>query len=207
MSTYTAGTRHSSPDFGPNDLRKVLAQSWWLVALRGALAVVFGLIALFMPVVTILAIVVLFSAYMIVDGLFSITVAVWAAQQRERWGLLALQGAVSIATGIIVFVWSELTVVAFVLILAAWAIVSGCLLVAAAARVDWQHGSLWFGLAGVASVAYGVLMIIAPMVGAVVLTWWLGAFALVLGVALLILAFRLRAHRADHPISAAGAAT
>jgi uncharacterized membrane protein HdeD (DUF308 family) len=207
MSTYTAGTRQSSPDFGPNDLRRVLAQSWWLVALRGALAVVFGLIALFMPVVTILAIVVLFSAFMIVDGLFSIIVAVRAAQQRERWGLLALQGAVSIATGIIVFVWPELTVVAFVLLLAAWAIVSGCLLVAAAARVDWQHGSFWFGLAGVASVAYGALMIIAPMVGAVVLTWWLGAFALVLGVALLILAFRLRAHRADHPISAAGAAT
>jgi uncharacterized membrane protein HdeD (DUF308 family) len=79
-------------------------------------------------------------------------------------------------------------------------------LVAAAARIDWQHGSLWFALAGIASVAFGVLMIIAPMAGAVVLTWWLGSFALVLGVMLLILAFRLRAHRADHPISAARAA-
>src|SRR5258705_7026718 len=112
MSTYTASTPRRSPDLDPNDLRRVLSQSWWLVALRGALAVVFGLIALFMPVATILALVVLFSAYMIVDGLFSITMAIWAAQQRERWGLLALQGVVSLATGIVAFVWPELTVVA-----------------------------------------------------------------------------------------------
>jgi uncharacterized membrane protein HdeD (DUF308 family) len=206
MSTTTAShqTSGSAPRAADaNHMNAILERSWWLIALRGLAGVLFGLVALVLPFATILALVLLFSAYMLVDGLFSIVAAVWAAQQGERWGLLTLQGLVSIATGIIAFVWPELTVVAFVLLLAAWAIVSGSLLVAVAAGVDGDHGRWWVALAGIASLAFGALMVVAPMVGAVVLTWWLGAFALVLGVALLILAFRLRSQFRNHPPVAA----
>ena len=74
-------------------LGAALARNWWLIGLRGVLGVVFGVIALMMPIATILALVLLFSAYMLVDGAFALYAAIRAAQQREHWGLLVLQGA------------------------------------------------------------------------------------------------------------------
>ncbi len=93
------------------------------------------------------------------------------------------------------------------LLVAAWAIVSGGLVLAAAFRLNIEHGRWWLVLGGAVSVAYGVLLIMAPLIGALVLTWWFGAYALVFGIALLILAFRLKA-RLDprrHPAVARGA--
>ena len=171
-------------------LGAALARNWWLIALRGALGVIFGVIALLMPITTILALVLLFSAYMIVDGVFAIYAAIRAAQQGESWSILVLQGIASIAAGAIAFFWPGITVLAFVLLIAAWSIVSGCLMLAAAFRTD--SGRWWLVLGGAAAFLFGILMILAPLSGAVVLTWWLGAFALVFGVALIILAFQLR---------------
>ena len=171
-------------------LGAALARNWWLIALRGVLGVIFGVIALLMPITTILALVLLFSAYMIVDGVFAIYAAIRAAQQGESWSILVLQGIASIAAGAIAFFWPGITVLAFVLLIAAWSIVSGCLMLAAAFRTD--SGRWWLVLGGAAALLFGILMILAPLSGAVVLTWWLGAFALVFGVALIILAFQLR---------------
>src|ERR1700704_2844324 len=170
-------------------LGAALARNWWLIALRGALGVIFGVIALLMPITTILALVLLFSAYMIVDGVFAIYAAIRAAQQGESWSILVLQGIASIAAGAIAFFWPGITVLAFVLLISAWSIVSGCLMLAAAFRTD--RGRWWLGL-GAAALLFGILMILAPLSGAVVLTWWLGAFAFVFGVTLIILAFQLR---------------
>jgi uncharacterized membrane protein HdeD (DUF308 family) len=171
-------------------LGAALSRNWWLIALRGVLGVVFGLIALLLPMTTILALVLLFAAYMIVDGAFAIYASIRAAQQGESWGLLVVQGIASLAAGAIAVVWPGITVLAFVLLIAAWAIVSGCLMLAAAFRTD--SGRWWLVLGGAVALLYGILMIAAPLAGAVVLTWWLGAFALIFGVALLILAFQLR---------------
>ncbi len=196
MSTTTA-TGHGTD---LNQLNAVLVQNWWLIALRGVLGIMFGIVALAVPVATILALVLLFSAYMIVDAAFSFYAAIRAARNGERWGLLTLQGVASLAAGVIAFIWPAITVVAFVLLIGAWSIVSGCLLLGAAFHVDNNHGRWWFGLGGVISLAYGVLMVVAPLIGAIVLTWWLGIFSLALGVALLIVAFRLRSRRDDHVI-------
>jgi uncharacterized membrane protein HdeD (DUF308 family) len=171
-------------------LGAALARNWWLIGLRGVLGVVFGVIALMMPIATILALVLLFSAYMLVDGAFALYAAIRAAQQREHWGLLVLQGAASIAAGVIAFVWPGITVLAFVLLIAAWSIVSGGVMLAAAFRTD--AGRWWLALDGVAGLVFGILMIIAPLIGAIVLTWWLGIFSLVFGVALIVLAWKLR---------------
>jgi uncharacterized membrane protein HdeD (DUF308 family) len=181
----------------PDTLGAALARNWWLIALRGVLGMVFGLLALILPFATILALVLLFSAYMLVDGVFAIYAAVRAARQRENWGFLAFQGAASIVTAVLAFLWPGLTVFAFVLLIAAWSIVTGCLMLAAAVRT--HDGRWWLILGGAAATAFGILMILAPLAGAVVLTWWLGAFALVFGVALIILAFKLRSRFNDRP--------
>ena len=121
----------------PDNLGAALARNWWLIALRGVLGVIFGVIALLMPITTILALVLLFSAYMIVDGAIAIYAAIRAARkQGESWGFLLFQGIASLAAGAIAFIWPGITVLAFVLLIAAWSIVSGCLMLAAALRTD-----------------------------------------------------------------------
>jgi uncharacterized membrane protein HdeD (DUF308 family) len=191
MSTATSDYGPPYSTTSPFDrLGAALARNWWLIGLRGLLGVVFGVIALIMPIATILALVLLFSAYMLVDGVFAIYAAVRAAQQREHWGLLVLQGIASIAAGVIAFLWPGITILAFVLLIAAWSIVSGALLLAAAFQTEAARW--WLVVGGIAALVYGALMIVAPLVGAIVLTWWLGAYALVFGIALIVLAFKLR---------------
>ena len=183
----------------------LLAQNWWAVALRGVFAILFGLIALFVPGATILSLVLFFSAYMLVDGVFGIVSGVRAARKGERWGLLVLEGIANIAVGIIALLWPGLTAVAFVLLLAAWSIVSGGLMLGAAFRLSQAHGRWWLALGGVVSIVFGVLLVIAPVIGAVVLTWWLGAYALVFGAMLLAAAFKLRGRKDDRAPMAVGA--
>src|SRR6202049_4586324 len=173
-----------------------LVQNWWLFTLRGVLGIIFGILALIFPGPTILSLVLLFSAYMLVDGIFGIISAVRAIRRREdRWGLLIFQGLLDIATGVVAFLWPGLTVVAFVWLIAAWAIVSGGLMTAAGFRLNMDHGRWWLVLGGLLSLAYGVLLIITPLIGAVVFTWWLGAYALVFGVALVIFSLKLRSRQ------------
>jgi uncharacterized membrane protein HdeD (DUF308 family) len=192
----------------PSDaVSAVLARNWWAFAIRGLVGVVVGVIALVMPAATMLALVLLFAAYMLVDGVFAIIAAVRAGRQHDRWGILALEGVADLVAGAIAILWPGITVVAFVLLIAAWAIVSGGLVLAVAFRLNVEHGRWWLVLSGAVSLVYGVLLIVAPLIGALVLTWWFGAYALVFGVALLILAFRLRArhHSRLHPAVARGA--
>jgi uncharacterized membrane protein HdeD (DUF308 family) len=176
----------------------LLAQNWWLFTLRGVLGIIFGLIALIFPGATILSLVIFFSAYMLVDGVFGVISAVRAIRRKEdRWGLLIFEGLLNIAVGIAAFLWPGLTVVAFVWLIAAWAIVSGGLMTAAGFRLNMDHGRWWMVLGGLLSLAYGVLLIITPLIGAIVLTWWLGAYALVFGVALAVFSFKLRSRQQE----------
>jgi uncharacterized membrane protein HdeD (DUF308 family) len=184
-----------------DEMSEVLARNWWAVALRGVFAILFGIIALVLPEVTLTALVLLFSAYMLVDGVFAIVAAVKAARQHERWGWLVLEGVAGFIAGAIAFLWPLITVVAFVFLMGAWAIVSGAILTIAAFRLNVLHGRGWMLFGGVVSLIWGVLLILWPLVGALVLTWWMAGYALFFGVALLVLAFRLRARRNDRPAS------
>ena len=202
MSTTSENDRfRRSSAAVPDSLGEALARNWWLIALRGVLGVIFGVIALVMPVATILALVLLFSAYMVVDGAIAIYAAIRAARKKEGWGFLLFQGIASLAAAAIALVWPGLTVVAFILLIAAWSIVSGCLMLAAAMRTE--QARWWLVLGGAAALLYGFLMIVAPLSGAVVLTWWLGAFALVFGAALIILSLKLRSRYSGRPAVAA----
>src|SRR5262249_9752976 len=144
IMTATGQSRpFEAPDSHWSAMNSVLAQNWWAVALRGLLGIIVGIIALFMPAATMLALVLLFSAYMVVDGVFAIISAVRAARQGERWGLLVFEGLVDILAGVLAFLWPGLTVLAFVLLVAAWAIVSGVLMLAAGFRLNLDHGRWW----------------------------------------------------------------
>ncbi len=170
----------------------VLVRNWWAFVIRGMLAVLFGLIALFQPGVTMLSLVLLFAVYAISDGIFAIVSAVRAAKAHERWGLLVLEGVVDIGAGVAALALPGVTVVVFVTLVALWALLTGGLMLAAGFKLDADHGRWWMVLGGIASILYGVLLLVAPLIGAVVLTWWIGAYALIFGVAMLVMAFRLR---------------
>jgi uncharacterized membrane protein HdeD (DUF308 family) len=152
-----------------------------------------------MPGVTIAALILWFAAYMIVDGIFAIVAGVRAALKHERWGMLILEGVVDLIAGAIALLAPIATLLAFVWLSGAWAIVSGVLMLAAVFRLRRTHGKWLLAIGGVASVVWGILLFIAPIPGAVVMTWWLGAYALIFGVAMLVLAFRLRRYRSTAP--------
>ncbi|MET0676015.1 MAG: HdeD family acid-resistance protein [Bradyrhizobium sp.] len=192
----TSTTFNPASDVRSTPAAQALAQNWWLFTLRGVLGIIFGCVALLFPGATILSLVLFFSAYMLVDGIFAMISAVRAiSRKQDRWGLLIFEGLLNVAVGIAAFLWPGLTVVVFVWLIAAWAIVSGGLMTAAGFQLNIDHGRWWLVLGGLLSVAYGVLLIVMPLIGAIVLTWWLGAYALVFGVALVVFSLKLRSRQ------------
>ncbi|WP_132255073.1 HdeD family acid-resistance protein [Methylobacterium segetis] len=192
----TAGAGPAGPtlvgDARLDAMSVVLARNWWLVALRGLCAILFGVISLVAPLATILTLVIFFAAYMLVDGVVDIVAAVRSAQRHERWGLLLLEWLLDIVVGVVAFLMPAAAVWAFVYLVALWALITGGLMVAAAFKLHLDYGRWWLALGGVISILFGIALLINPGMSAVVLTWWMGGYAVAFGIMLLILAFRLR---------------
>jgi uncharacterized membrane protein HdeD (DUF308 family) len=171
-----------------------LSRNWWLVALRGLAAIVFGVLAFVWPAITLWALVLLFGAYMLVDGIFAIVAAVRAAGREARWWLLLIEGVLGVLAGLVAAFWPGLTALALLYFIAAWAIVSGILEIAGAIRLRREIEGEWaLGLSGALSLLFGVLLVVIPApAGLLSLVWLIGAYALAFGVLLLVLAFRLR---------------
>jgi uncharacterized membrane protein HdeD (DUF308 family) len=178
-------------------MSEVLAESWWAVGLRGILGILFGLICLLTPGLAVEVFVILFAAYMLVDGVFAIIAGIKAARNGERWGLLILEGIVDLAAGLVAVLWPAITLVALIWLIAIWAVVTGALMLAGAFSLNLDHGRWWLALGGIASVIFGILLVIEPLIGAVVLTLWIGAYAIVFGIFLLILAFQLHSKQEE----------
>jgi len=177
-------------------MKNVLVQNWWALALRGVAAVIFGIIAFALPGVTLTVLVLFFAAYLLVDGVFALIAGLKAAERHERWGSLALEGILDLVAGAAVVMWPGLTLVVFIYMAAFWALVTGIALLVAAFRLRKQHGEWTMILAGILSIAWGIMVAVFPIAGILVWAWWIGAYALIFGIAMLILAFRLRRH---HP--------
>lgn len=178
---------------------EILARNWWAIVLRGAIAIVVGVLAFFLPGLTLASLVLLFAVYSLIDGVFAVVAGVRAARAGERWWPMALEGVVDLIAGAIALLWPIATVLAFVFLAAGWAIVSGIVLLAGAFR----RREILLGLAGGFSVVWGVLFALWPGKGALALVWLFGGYALVFGVALVVAGFRLRGARptAGRPVT------
>jgi uncharacterized membrane protein HdeD (DUF308 family) len=173
-------------------MNNLLVRNWWALALRGAAAVIFGLIAFGMPGLTLTVLVLFFAAYLLVDGVFALIAGLRAAEHHERWGALALEGVLDLIAGAAVVMWPGLTLVVFIYVAAFWAVVTGIALLVAAFRLHHRHGEWMMLIGGILSIAWGILVALFPIAGILVWAWWIGAYALIFGIAMLILAFRLR---------------
>ncbi len=167
--------------------------NWWLLALRGLVAVLFGVLAFMWPGATLITLVWLFGAFALVNGILSLVLATKAPKGYPKVGSLIFGGLLGILAGLLAFVMPGITALGLLILIAAWAIVTGIMELVAAVKLRKIINNEWLlVLAGIASVVFGVLLLFQPAAGALVLIWWIGAWALLSGILLMILAFRMR---------------
>jgi uncharacterized membrane protein HdeD (DUF308 family) len=172
---------------------------WWALALRGAIAILFGLAALLRPGIALGALILLFGAYALVDGVFAI-VGVFGGTRggTPRW-LLLIEGIAGILAGLIAFVLPGLTSVVLLYLIAAWAVVTGIFEIATAIRLRQEIRGEWaLIIGGVLSVLFGaILAVIGPVAGLLSLIWLIGIYAVAFGILMLITAFQVRGRDAS----------
>lgn len=168
-----------------------LSRSWWVYLVRGICAILFGLLAIIWPAITILALVIVFGAYAIVDGVFALFGSGRGASGSRGW--MIFYGIVSILTGVVVFVWPGITALVLLFLIAIWAIVSGVLEIVAGIRLREVVNEWMFIISGALSVLFGVLLFVWPGAGALAVVWLIGIMAILYGISLVVLAFRVKA--------------
>jgi uncharacterized membrane protein HdeD (DUF308 family) len=172
---------------------ETLARNWWLVILRGVAGILFGIATLFAPGLSLLALILLFGAYAFADGVLALISAVRRRGASEPWWLLLLEGIAGIAAGVLTLLWPSISALALLYVIAAWAIVTGGFEIAAAIRLRKVITNEWLlTLSGIASVIFGVLIMLFPGAGALALVLWIGAYSLVFGVLFAVLGLKLR---------------
>ena len=170
-----------------------ITRNWWLAALRGSLAVIFGVAAFVWPGLTLEVLVLLFGAYAFVDGVVVLGFGLMAAGDGLRWWPLVLGGIVGIATGVFTFVQPGAIALALVYVIGAWAVVTGILEIVAAIRLRNVINNEWLmSFGGVLSIVFGVLVLARPNVGALTLVYLFGFYAILAGISQISLGFRLR---------------
>jgi uncharacterized membrane protein HdeD (DUF308 family) len=183
---------------------KEVTSYWWVVALRGLAAVLFGIGAFVWPQITLTVLVLLFGAYAVVDGVFALIYAFGSGTPFR--GLRVLEGLAGIAIGVIALVWPGITTMALLYLIAGWALVTGILEIVAAIDLRKVIDDEWLlGLGGVASIVFGVILAFQPGAGALALVWMIGGYAIVFGVLLIALGFRLRSAGQQLEPAASGA--
>jgi uncharacterized membrane protein HdeD (DUF308 family) len=167
---------------------------WWLVLIRGILAILFGLFALFAPGTALLALVFVFGAYAIIDGITAIVAGIRHRKDESHWGWQVFQGVVSVIAGIIAFVWPGVTVLAILFVIAFWSIISGVAQIVESFTMRKRGLTSWGWTlaAGIVSVLFGIVLLAWPGAGLITLLWLVGVFALVFGVIFVVWALRLR---------------
>ncbi|WP_300300667.1 HdeD family acid-resistance protein [Ferrovibrio sp.] len=175
----------------PGSLAPMPRRLWWLIVLRGIAALLFGLIAIFWPGVSLALLVIIFGAYALVDGTITLMLALRRASTDPTRGLLMLTGIGSLLLGLVCVLWPEAAVTLLIYLLAAWIILFGIMAIAGSLRMRRQVGPDWpISKGGMLLVAVGILLLFFPNAVAVAATWVIGAAALLVGLGLLAFAWR-----------------
>jgi uncharacterized membrane protein HdeD (DUF308 family) len=171
----------------------LLATNWWSLLLRGLLAIVVGLIAFVLPGITVGALVMLFGAYALLDGILGTTGALHAARAHERWGWLLFEGICGIIAAAATVFLPAITALALVILIGVWALITGALEIATAIQLRRYIPGEWILiLSGLASVIFGSFVIAVPLAGAVAIALCVGVYTMFFGVLMVSLAIRLR---------------
>jgi uncharacterized membrane protein HdeD (DUF308 family) len=172
---------------------EVLSRNWGWVVFRGIVAVLFGVLTLYRPGITLAALVLLFGAYAFVDG---IALIVWAIANHRflpRWPALVIGGICGVAAGIVTLLWPGITAMALLVVIAAWAIMIGIVTLVSAFRLRKVITGEWrLIVAGLLAVALGMILLAAPAVGALAMIVWIGWYAIFSGGLLVALGFKIR---------------
>ena len=176
-------------------MRKALSSSWWWLVVRGLAAIVFGILAIAWPAITLLFLIALFAAYAIVTGGVA-TIGALNNRDDRGWWLALLLGIISVAAGVIAIFYPGITALALIIVIGVNAIFSGVLDIAMAIRLRKEIQGEWLlGLAGLLSILFGAFVIILPGAGALALVWLISVYAIATGILFIILGFKLRSSR------------
>lgn len=181
-------------------------RNWGWIALRGLAAVIFGVLAFIWPGKTIVVLTLFFGAYALVDGVLALVAAFRMRDAGKPMWPLLLIGILGVAAGIVTFFWPGMTALALLMLIAAWAIVMGVFPIVAAIRLRKEIAGEWLlGLSGFLSLIFGVLMIANPGAGALAVVWVIAAYAILFGMLLIVLGFKLKGIGAGRGAQSAGA--
>ena len=186
----------------------LVTRDWWVFAIRGIAALVFGVLAFIWPERTLTVLIYLFGAYVLVDGVALLVALIRgdAVARRHTWAV-AIMGVLGIVVGVVTFVSPGLTALSLLYLVAFWAVVMGTFQVIAAFALRRElDNEFWMALGGVASIVFGVLLVVSPGDGLISLVWLVGLWSVVFGVSSLSLAYRLHEIDAALPKPARGAA-
>ncbi|MEY2492591.1 MAG: hypothetical protein QOH24_1542 [Verrucomicrobiota bacterium] len=176
-----------------DSIAELFRHNWWVLVLRGVAAILFAVLAFLWPGITIFTLVLLFGAYALVNGILYLVLAFKGPKRARRVGSLIFGALISIAAGIIAFIWPGMTAFSLVIVIAAWAIVTGIAEIVAAIRLRKEITGEWLlVVAGIAAILFGIALLINPLIGALVLVWWIGGFSFAFGILLIVLGFRMR---------------
>jgi len=170
---------------------------WWQVAVRGLIALLFGILLLVWPMGSLFVFAIFFGAFAFVDGIFTLVTAVnyKAGVGQRAW--LFVRGILGIIVGIITFFWPAITELALVLLIGAWALVTGVMELNFAFRSVRETGAKWlFAVSGILSIILGILLLVSPIAAIIAVIWIIGAYAVLAGIVLIVLGFRLRSSKA-----------
>ena len=172
----------------------ILQRNWWIIALRGLFAILFGLIALLTPGIALLALIYVFAAYALVDGGIAVITSLQERDLLYRWGWVLFEGILSILAGLIAFANPTLTALVLLYIVAAWAIVTGVMEIVAAFAIREFVSREWvLAVAGILSIVFGLILFFFPGAGILSILWLVGIYGIVFGILFVVRAFQLRA--------------
>ncbi len=172
-----------------------MAENWWLILLRGIAAIIFGVLALAWPGVTIVTLVILFAVYALVDGVVSLIAAIRGGTMFPRWWL-ALVGVAGVFAGLYAIVFPAAAALVLILIIGWWSVVRGVFEIVGAFSLRKEIDNEWMLiLAGALSVLFGIAVVIFPTAGALALVWIIAFYAILFGAMLVGLSLRLKRHK------------